>query len=122
MAGNPGDPGLWKTFTGAVKPETVGKELQKGDVLLHVGYTSMEPDIVKAARGAGAKVISIVAGTPSAPPEEYKLADLWLDPHWVLGDAELPIDGYDVRILPPSGTINIAMYWMITAEMVACGG
>ncbi|MBI2299259.1 MAG: hypothetical protein HYU66_10020 [Armatimonadetes bacterium] len=120
VPGTPGDPGLWDAFEGSVTPATVKAALKPGDVFLHIGYTAMEADIFKAAREAGAKTIAVVAGVPGGgPPPQVDSADLRLDPGWVLGDADVTVPGYDIKVLPPSGIIQTAVFWMIEAETAA---
>ncbi len=119
VAGTPGDPGLWKSFTGAVSPDTVAKQVHAGDVFCHIGYVSIESAIFGAAKTAGAKTIAAVAGTRTAAPADHQVPDVWIDPHWVLGDADIEVYGYDVPILPPSGFVQVAIYWMLTAETLA---
>ncbi len=119
VCGTPGDPGAWTAFPGKVTPETVTAALRPGDVFAHIGYTAVETAIFQAAKAAGAKTIAVVAPGPDGPPAGSEVPDVWIDPHWILGDAELTLDFYDVRILPPSGAIQIAIYWMLVAETQA---
>lgn len=117
VGGTPGDPGVWQPLPRKVTPEVLQQKLKPGDVLLDIAYSVIETEALQAAKQAGAKTIAVVAGRVDGPPPESELPDVWIDPHWLHGDAELEIPGYDVPILPPSGIVQIAVYWMLTAEV-----
>ena len=53
---------------------------------------------------------AMIAGLP---PDE-----LYIDQRWELGDGQVQLPGYDIKILPPSGVIELAILWMVEAEMV----
>ena len=46
-------------------------------------------------------------------------ADLNLSGCWPFGDALVDVPGYDISILPPSGVVQAAAYWMLVAETAA---
>ena len=46
-------------------------------------------------------------------------ADINISGCWPYGDALVQVPGYDVSILPPSGVIQSAAYWMLVAEILA---
>ncbi|NUQ00568.1 MAG: hypothetical protein HUU35_12005, partial [Armatimonadetes bacterium] len=117
VPGTPGDPGVWRPLPGKVTPEAVTARLKPGDVLLHIGYTDIEVPVLTAAKEAGATTVAVVAGRTDGPPPASDLPTVWIDPHWTLGDADVAIDGYDCRLLPPSGAVGIAAWWMLTAEV-----
>lgn len=89
-----------------------------GDALLAVWYTEQPAALLKAARSAGVTSACILAANP-ADPREPGLADVLLDSQWVIGDAAVAVPGYDVRILPPSGVLNSAIFYAILAEAQA---
>lgn len=120
VPGTPGDPGEWSAISGRVKAATLTEKLKPGDLLLHIGYTAVPTEELAAAKQAGAKSIIVVAGSADGkPPEGYDQADVWIDPGWVFGDAEISVPGYDIKVLPPSGVIEIAVFWMVVAETAA---
>lgn len=119
VPGTPGDPGGWTPLTLARDPKDFDQRVGPGDVVLYVGYTWMETAAFAAAGQVGAKTVAVVAGTGDGPPPDVTVADIWIDPGWVVGDAEVTIPGYDVRALPPSGVVQAAVYWMVVAETAA---
>ncbi len=86
--------------------------------MLAVWYTEQPVALLKAARSAGVTSACILAANP-ADPREPGLADVMLDSQWVIGDAAVAVPGYDVRILPPSGVLNAAVFYAILAEAQA---
>lgn len=90
----------------------------KGDTALIVWYTEMPTALLQAARDAGAASICVVASNPAAPLDT-RLADTFLDPQWVFGDAAVEIPGYDVKGLPPSGVLNSLVFYTVLAEAVS---
>jgi len=117
VPGTPGDPGEWSALSGKVTAATLEPKLRPGDVLLHIGYTAVPTAELAAAKQAGAKSVIVVAGSADGqPPKDANQADVWIDPGWVFGDAEVSVPGYDVDLIPPSGVIEIAVYWMLVAE------
>ena len=47
--------------------------------------------------------------------------EMYINQHWAMGDSLVTVPGYDVKILPPSGVIEDAVYWSINAEMLRQG-
>ncbi|MEN6346813.1 MAG: hypothetical protein ABFE16_16035 [Armatimonadia bacterium] len=114
--GQKGDTGLLAPLDSPnTKPEPVAGKIQAGDVLLYVGYYEPFGPWVETAHAQGARIVTLVSGTPERPAKDMG-ADLNLDACWPFGDALVDIRGYDVRILPPSGVMQSAAYWMLQAE------
>jgi uncharacterized phosphosugar-binding protein len=88
---------------------------KRGDCVLLVWYTEMPTALLQAARDAGVPSICMVASNP-AQPLDTSLADIFLDPQWVFGDAAVEIPGYDVKVLPPSGVLNSLVFYSVLAE------
>lgn len=86
--------------------------LQPGDLVYIQGYTDPPNALLTAAEAAGAFTVLSLAGKQGKPPERGA-ADVVLDAHWELGDAAVPLDGYDVPLLPPSGFMAAAIYWAL---------
>jgi hypothetical protein len=101
------------------KPEAdLALRAAAGDALLAVWYTELPTALLKAARTAGVTSACILAGNP-ADEREPGAAEVLLDSQWVIGDAAVEVTGYDVRILPPSGVLNSAIFFAILAEAQA---
>jgi len=89
-----------------------------GDALLAVWYTAMPTALLSAAREKQVATACILAGNPTEARDQA-LADVLLDPQWVIGDAVVEVPGYDVRILPPSGVLNSAVFFAVLADAQA---
>jgi len=89
--------------------------LQPGDLVYVQGYTVPPAAVVAAAHAVGARVAVSLAGSHGQPAPQTA-ADLVLDVQWQLGDAAVPVPGYDIPILPPSGFMAAAVYWALVLE------
>jgi hypothetical protein len=98
----------------------IGQRGTAGDALLAVWYTALPTALLKAARERQVGSVCILAGNPTET-RDLALADVLLDPQWVLGDAIVEVPGYDVRILPPSGVLNSTVFAAVLAEAQATG-
>ncbi|MFA6110585.1 MAG: hypothetical protein WDA75_17620 [Candidatus Latescibacterota bacterium] len=92
--------------------------LQPGDLVYVQGYTVPPSALVTAAHAVGARVCASMAGSHGQPAPRTA-ADLVLDAQWQLGDAAVPVPGYDIPILPPSGFMAAAIYWALMLEAQA---
>ena len=110
----PANPGIVQPVPGN-HAGNIPHVFKPGDVVLYVGYYEPNGPWVEATHGAGAKIITVVSGTPDQPAEKMG-ADININGCWVYGDALVEVPGYDVKILPPSGVIQTAAYWMLLAE------
>ncbi|MFH1569490.1 MAG: hypothetical protein ABIL09_15950 [Gemmatimonadota bacterium] len=95
-------------------PTDLAAVLQPGDFLYVQGYVDPPAGVAEAAHAAGARVC-VSSGRRGGPPPAAG-ADLRLDAQWVFGDAAVPVPGYDVPILPPSGFMAAAVYWALVIE------
>ena len=104
------------TVLGTKAPETELREkAAAGDVLLCIWYTELPAALLAAAKEKGVTSICCVAGNPPQP-HDLRLVDIFVDPHWVYGDAALALPNYDVKILPPSGVLNSLVFNAALAE------
>jgi hypothetical protein len=62
----------------------------------------------------------VLSGTPQRRAEDMG-ADLNINGCWPYGDALLEIPGYDAKILPPSGVMAAAAYYLLMGEMRRAG-
>jgi len=120
----PRDPAYFRAIRGAKQRSGRGEQplpLEAGDFLLSIGYDGIpngadDGFLADYARQAGATCVWSAA---TYRPERVRPAagELFIDQQWEYGDAEVAVPGYDVRILPTSGLLSIAVYEMIHAEM-----
>ena len=114
LPGLPGDPQAAKPLLAPAAK--LGESVQPGDLILYVGYYEPYDDYVQRAHEAGAKIVTVVSGTPEKPATAMG-AELNIDGCWDYGDAAVGVPGYDIRFLPPSGFISAAAYYMLMAEV-----
>lgn len=114
-AGQVGDPNLCKPLTQST-PEKIGQIIKPGDLVLYVGYYEPYGPWVEQVHGLGARIVTVVSGTPERMAAEMG-ADINISGCWPYGDALVAVPGYDVHVLPPSGVVASAAYWMLVAEM-----
>jgi uncharacterized phosphosugar-binding protein len=114
MPGQIGDPGILTTLS-VRKPEKLGEFVNAGDVIMYVGYYEPYGPWVEQAHALGAKIVTVVSGTPERSAEDMG-ADINISGCWPFGDATIEVPGYDISVLPPSGVIQSAAYWMLVAE------
>ena len=120
LPGQIGDPGVLKPLNLAKPmntPDKLGDFVKPGDVILYVGYYEPYGPWVEKAHELGAKIVTVVSGTPERRAEDMG-AEINISGCWPFGDALLDVPGYDIKVLPPSGVIQSAAYWMLVAETV----
>ena len=97
--------------------------ISPGDMIFGVGYAGMFEEwgkYIPDSRTKGAKLAWTFAGykagstTPSTPAGEPLI-----DQGFLWGDAVVPVEGYDVPILPVSGVTQVTVYQMVCAEVLA---
>lgn len=99
---------------------------QAGDVVLYVGYLSLDERHAGTVRAAGATLVASFSSyskehqSPAVPTERGLRPDeVFIDQHWEFGDAVVQFPGYDIKILPPSGVVGEAIIQMVTSELHA---
>lgn len=100
--------------------------LKAGDFILMVGYDWLCQgthchDLATKAREAGVGVAWCFTDYRQEEVAAVAADEIWINQHWELGDAEVTVPGYDVKILPISGVISEAVLGMVEAEMMALG-
>ena len=119
LPGQTGDPGVLEPLK-INKPDKLGDFVKPGDVILYVGYYEPYGPWVERAHALGAKIVTVVSGTPERRAQNMG-ADININGCWPWGDATVAVPGYDIEILPPSGVIQSAVYWMLVAETARAG-
>lgn len=101
-------------------PDLPGAEklMKPGDVIWYVGYYEPFGPWVETAHQRGARIVTVTSGTPQRPATDLG-ADVNITGCWPYGDALVEVPGYDVKILPPSGVVQSAAYWLLVAETQA---
>jgi hypothetical protein len=97
---------------------------QKSDFLLVAGYDHIFNDpgnfqLVDRFREAGGTVAFCLATYRQDQIGQIRPAEILLDTGWEFGDADVQLTGYDVKILPTSGILTAATFFMIEAELLA---
>lgn len=91
------------------------KDLAKGDVILHLGYSPVQIDDVNQILRRGVKFIySTPFGRPATLKDHANL--LWIDLPWRPADATVDVPGYSVRLLPASSSAHTMAYFAILSE------
>lgn len=115
------DPGFFIEL-GPWSPSEVIPPLQADELLFALGYTSpFMYDIGKAGLQACKTSGVTVIGAARALDDTVKTSlpkMLFIDEKWPDEDCIVQFPGYDIKVLPPSGVMQLAVYEMICAEMV----
>lgn len=100
--------GVWNA---GFRHPTPQDELAEGDLVVHIGYQHPPIDLILKARQAKARVgyVSLYQDRDHAQDPGV----IWIDPMWPWSDACVPLEGYDVPLLPASGLVNGAIAWEI---------
>ena len=93
----------------------------KGDFAIALGYCA-PPGHPRWARldelrAAGQGVAWITSGYMQRNREFLRDNEIFLDQQWAEGDALVEVEGYDVRICPPSGIAAEVIMWMVKAQL-----
>ncbi|MEN6547907.1 MAG: hypothetical protein ABFE07_17865 [Armatimonadia bacterium] len=116
LPGLPGDPNLARPLTVDAKLEKLAEQVKAGDLILYVGYYEPYGPWVEKAHELGAKIVTVVSGTPERRAEDMG-ADINIKGCWAFGDAVVEVPGYDIKMLPPSGVVQAAAYYMLMAQI-----
>ncbi len=120
------DPGYFTQINDNWYHQREDIQLEPGDFVFCVGYDCLfrgddEPRrwgyFAERARKADA---TLAWSITSYKPEETAAilpGEIFVDQHWDFGDAVVPLPGYDIKILPTSGVVSEAVFWMVTAEL-----
>jgi hypothetical protein len=92
------------------------RDLARGDVSLHLGYS---PVIVSDVKQILARGLRFIYTSPYGRPADLKDHRnlLWLDLPWRPGDACVDVPGYGVRVIPSSSSGQTMAYFAILSEM-----
>ena len=95
------------------------KTTPDGALVLRLGYSGDHRDDEAALKQKHQRVMLICAENPR--PEWQLPQDLLsvIDMGWAFGDACVSIPGYPIRILPPSGVMQLVSYETVNVEVLA---
>ena len=87
-------------------PAELEAMLKGGDLVVFFGYVSVPFDFLRSVHRAGATAAWIVSPLPQ-DVDFGEFGDTVIDQEWKIGDADVQVPGYDIRILPPSGIVEL---------------
>jgi len=97
--------------------QAFAKTTADGALVLRMGYQGLSEKIVRVLREKNQRLI-LMAGRHTDPafaiPEDALVV---IDMGYELGDAMVPIDDYPIRLFPPSGFMQAAVYNAIDAAV-----
>jgi hypothetical protein len=100
---------VWNSgFTNAPPPND---QYAEGDVLIHIGYQHPPTPMLARAKKAGAKVAYVDVLQDRDYVHDSNV--IWIDPMWNWADGCVPLENYEVPLLPASGVVNGAIAWEI---------
>jgi hypothetical protein len=91
------------------------QQLAPGSLLVFIGYVAVPLDLWHAVRNSGATAAWIVSPLPGEVGFR-QFGDTVIAQPWDLGDAYVSVPGYDIRILPPSGVIQLLIFDLLIAN------
>lgn len=104
--------GAWKGVT-----DSIGDVGQPGDLYILLGMPHFPRGKVIEALETGADVVVTGAEPPTGLTVEQARRVTWIPNRWPLEDAAVPVQGYDIDILPVSGVLNAAIYYALLTEL-----
>jgi hypothetical protein len=95
------------------------KNTPEGALVLRLGYGGLDTKAAEIYAGKKQRVILI--SVPDERPEFQATKDVLMniDMGWEYGDALLSIPGYPVKLIPPSGIMQIVAYESVNVEVLA---
>jgi hypothetical protein len=94
---------------------------REGDLILRLGYCGQERSEADLFHSMRQRVILLTGAGPDVtwrPPADTAVA---IDLGYAFGDACVPLEGYPLRLFPPSGVMQLAAYGAVAAEARAAG-
>jgi len=110
---------MWATGTEINNAEEYRKRTPDGALILRLGYTGQNPEELAASKLKNQRVIWVSTQNPNADRAIPAGLPNFIDMGWAYGDAAVAIDGYPIKILPPSGIMQIVAYESINTEVLS---
>lgn len=118
-AGIRGDVGFFtKTILlqGEKGKEWIAQNLRAGDVCVFLAYRD-DDEMTATANKLGSRTISLTS-TPPGAIQAKNSRHLFINQHWEVSDAVLPLPGYDVKACPLSCIVGMACYYAMCGEAI----
>lgn len=93
-------------------------EMPENGLVVRLGYTGLPPEEVAAYAKKDLRVVLITTVNPNPKWAVPATEPLFIDMGWAYGDAAVTIPGYPIRILPPSGIMQLVAYEGINVEVL----
>ncbi|HEY2017342.1 MAG TPA: hypothetical protein VGH38_27745 [Bryobacteraceae bacterium] len=93
-------------------PDDLDRALAQSRFLIDIGYSGVDLELWRKVRLADAQAVWITGQLPNQNDFSGH-GDIFIDEHWQLGDASVPVPGYDVRLLPVSGVAQLFIYELL---------
>lgn len=111
-------PAQLETFSPA-EIEKYSKVAPDGALVLRIGYTGYKPEESSAYNAKKQRVILVSSQNPEPDAKIPADLPLFIDMEWTYGDASTPIEGYPVKVFPPSGIMQLIAFESINVEVLA---
>ncbi len=91
-----------------------------GALVLRLGYSGLEPPVAAVLRQKRQRVM-LITSTHDTRPEYKAPSDVLalVDMGWDFGDACVQIEGYPIRVFPPSGVMQLVAYESVSVEVLS---
>lgn len=103
--------------------EEFRKQAQPGTLVFRLGYLGLHQNLSSLYSETGQRVILAMGENTR---EEWQLTDEFrksllveIDMGYKMGDAAVSIEGYPIRVFPPSGVIQLVIYEAINAQVLS---
>jgi uncharacterized phosphosugar-binding protein len=89
-----------------------GEKLSPGDTVIIIDYQAF-PGVLCATLASQDTYCILTCS--HQPPAEFTRnpKNVYIDPFWTMTDAAVPVNHYDIKILPVSGIMQSAVYWQL---------
>ena len=89
------------------------------DLIIVFGMPTYPVARAKFATENGLNIIILSTEAPTdRGPESYETDRfLWLETPWPMEDGAIDIPGYDIKVLPVTGVMNVALYYAVRLEL-----
>lgn len=110
---------LWATAFEINTAEEYQKRTPENVLVLRLGYTGVSSEELALAAQKKQRVIWVSSHNPNEGRKVPANLANFIDMGWAYGDATTTIEGYPIKILPPSGIMQIVAYESINTEVLA---
>ena len=90
-----------------------------GALVLRLGYHGLRQNEAAVLAEKKQRVLLVTVPTPRPEFQPPPGIPLTIDMGWTYGDAAVPIAGYPINVLPPSGIMQIIAYESINTEVLS---